>query len=141
MSTEGSTCPWIASDRVEGTAVYGPDKERMGSIKRLMIDNTTGYVAYADLNFGGFLGIGNHHYPIPWSLLRYDTDLGGYRTDVSGNRLRGSPKHGSEDYDWSAKRAKLDDYYNDEVIESTVSHSFPAAVKRFGSKLRSWSAR
>ena len=58
MSTEGSTCPWIASDRVEGTAVYGPDKERMGSIKRLMIDNTTGYVAYADLNFGGFLGIG-----------------------------------------------------------------------------------
>ena len=30
MSTEGSSCPWIASDRVEGTAVYGPDKERIG---------------------------------------------------------------------------------------------------------------
>ena len=107
-----------------------------------MIDNTTGYVAYADLNFGGFLGVGKHHYPIPWSLLRYDAELGGYRTDVSGNRLKGAPKHGSEYYDWSAKRFKLDDYYNDEVIdESMLSRSFPEAAKRFASKLRSWSAR
>ena len=109
--------PLIASDKVSGTAVYGPDKERMGSIERLMIDKTSGQVAYAVLSFGGFLGIGDDHYPVPWNTLRYDTDLGGYRTLISGNRLKGAPKHGTEIiFDWSARHAQLDDYYNDFVI-------------------------
>jgi hypothetical protein len=92
MATEGSAGPLIASDKVSGTAVYGPDKERMGSIERVMIDKTSGQVAYAVLSFGGFLGIGDDHYPVPWNTLRYDTDLGGYRTLISGNRLKGAPE-------------------------------------------------
>ena len=51
------------------------------------------------------------------SSRRYDTDLGGYRTLISGNRLKGAPKHGTETiFDWSARHAQLDDYYNDFVI-------------------------
>ena len=34
------------------------------------------------LSFGGFLGIGDDHYPLPWQSLKYDTNLGGYRTGV-----------------------------------------------------------
>lgn len=49
-------------------------------------------------------------------LLRYDSELDGYRSDISGNRLKGAPKHGSELFDWTARRAELDDDYNDEVI-------------------------
>ena len=37
------------------------------------------------LSFGGFLGIGDDHYPLPWQSLKYDTNLGGYRT---GERMK-----------------------------------------------------
>ncbi len=70
----------IGSDKVEGTAVYGANDTKIGSIERVMIDKMTGKVSYAVLSFGGFLGIGDDHYPLPWQSLKYDTNLGGYRT-------------------------------------------------------------
>jgi hypothetical protein len=116
MSIEGSTGNLTASDKESGKAVYGAENKKIGSIDCVMIDKTNGEIAYAVLSFGGFLGIGNDHYPVPWKLLRYDSGLDGYRSDISGSRLKGAPKHGSELFDWSARRAELDDYYNDEVI-------------------------
>ena len=68
----------IGSDKVEGTAVYGRGQTKIGSIERVMIDKQTGKVSYAVLSFGGFLGIGDDHYPLPWQSLKYDTNLGGY---------------------------------------------------------------
>ena len=73
----------IASDRVEGTAVYGADQQKIGSIERVMIDKLSGKVAYAVLSYGGFLGIGDDHYPTPWSSLKYDTSLGGYLIGIT----------------------------------------------------------
>ena len=70
----------IGSDKVEGTAVYGADSEKIGTIERVMIDKVSGKVSYAVLGFGGFLGIGHDHYPLPWQSLKYDTRLGGYVT-------------------------------------------------------------
>jgi hypothetical protein len=90
----------IGSDKVEGTAVYGPDSNKIGSIERVMIDKTSGKVSYAVLGFGGFLGIGNDHYPLPWQSLKYDTRLGGYVTGVTEQQLRGAPKYGN-DNDWN----------------------------------------
>ena len=57
------TISLIASDKVEGTAVYGPDGDKIGRIENLMIDKRSGHVAYAVLSFGGFLGMGTDHYP------------------------------------------------------------------------------
>ena len=119
MSIEGraNNSNLTESDKESGKAVYGADNKKIGSIEKVMIDKTSGEIAYAVLSFGGFLGIGSDHYPVPWKVLRYDSELGGYRSDISENRLKGAPKHGSEYYDWSAHRATLDDYYNDEVIK------------------------
>ena len=75
--------PLIESDRVEGTTVYDPNGNNIGSIKRLMIEKVSGRVAYAVLSFGGFLGIGDEEHAIPWSKLVYDPNLGGYRTDIT----------------------------------------------------------
>jgi hypothetical protein len=50
--------PLIESDRVEGTTVYDPSGNNIGSIKRLMIEKISGRVAYAVMSFGGFLGMG-----------------------------------------------------------------------------------
>ena len=48
--------PLIESDRLEGTTVYDPQGNNIGTIKRLMIEKVSGRVAYAVMSFGGFLG-------------------------------------------------------------------------------------
>src|SRR6266853_6212981 len=80
----------IGSDKVEGTAVYGADDSKIGSIERVMIDKISGKVSYAVLGFGGFLGIGDDHYPLPWRSLKYDTSLGGCITGVTLKQLEGA---------------------------------------------------
>ena len=105
----------ISSDKVDGTAVYSNGNEKVGSIKCVMIDKTSGHVSYAVLSFGGFLGIGENLYPLPWNILKYDTKLGGYKTGLSADRLKGAPKYGESEmiWDWSdpAKGKMVDDYY------------------------------
>jgi hypothetical protein len=48
-----------------------------------MIDKVSGRVAFAVMSFGGFLGLGHSHYPLPWGALAYDTGLDGYKTNVT----------------------------------------------------------
>ncbi|MBE9603429.1 PRC-barrel domain-containing protein [Acetobacteraceae bacterium H6797] len=87
------TTSLISSDKVEGTSVYDPAGNKLGSIHSVMIGKMDGKVAYAVLSFGGFLGMGTDHYPIPWERLRYDTRLDGYVTDLSKAQLEGAPKY------------------------------------------------
>jgi hypothetical protein len=104
----------IGSDKVEGTAVYGANDTKIGSIERVMIDKLTGKVSYAVLSFGGFLGIGDDHYPLPWQSLKYDTNLGGYRTGITETQLKGAPKYSNDNaWNWSdpAKTRSVNDYY------------------------------
>jgi hypothetical protein len=109
----------IGSDKVQGTAVYGADDNKIGSIERVMIDKASGKVSYAVLGFGGFLGLGNDHYPLPWQSLKYDTRLGGYVTGVTEKQLRGAPKFGEDrEWDWTdaARNRALDDYYGVPIV-------------------------
>ena len=111
---EKETGNLIGSDKVEGTAVYGADDSKIGSIERVMIDKTSGRISYAVLGFGGFLGIGNDHYPLPWQSLKYDTNLGGYRTGVTETQLRGAPKYGNDnDWNWgvTTRTRAVNEYY------------------------------
>lgn len=103
----------IASDKVEGTKVYGSDNKHIGSIERVIIEKRSGRVAYAVLGFGGFLGVGEDHYPLPWAKLTYDENLGGYRTDVTRDQVERAPKYrGDEEYDWNEENGRrVYDYY------------------------------
>jgi hypothetical protein len=106
--------PLIESDRVEGTTVYDPSGNNIGSIKRLMIEKISGRVAYAMLSFGGFLGMGTEEHAIPWKKLTYDTSLGGYRTDITEEQLRGAPAFSRDrNFDWSerSREQELHRYY------------------------------
>jgi hypothetical protein len=108
------TASLIGSDKVEGTNVYRSNGENIGSIERIMIDKLSGKVAYAVMSFGGFLGMGHEHYPVPWSLLTYNTKLGGYEVNISDDQLRGAPGYtGDNNWDWDdRKRAQqVYDYY------------------------------
>ena len=115
MVTEArETGSLIGSDKVEGTAVYGANDTKIGSIERVMIDKLSGKVSYAVLSFGGFLGIGDDHYPLPWQSLKYDTNLGGYRTGITESQLKGAPKYSNGNaWNWDdpARARSVNDYY------------------------------
>ncbi len=103
----------IASDKVEGTAVYDMEGRHIGKIERVMLDKRSGQVAYAVLTFGGFLGMGKDYYPLPWASLTYNEDLGGYEIDISEEQIKGAPKYAEDTWDWASQDAarRLHDYY------------------------------
>ncbi len=108
------TVSLIGSDKVEGTAVYGADDRKIGSVQRVMIDKVSGKVAYAVVSFGGFLGMGEDYYPMPWQSLKYDTRVDGYRAAVTQEQLKGAPKYSqSQSWDWSNREndRRVYDYY------------------------------
>lgn len=111
---QSETSTLIGSDKVEGTSVFGVDGDKIGSIERVMIDKVNGRVSYAVLGFGGFLGLGSDHYPLPWQSLKYDTRLGGYVTGITADQLRGAPHYGeSSEWNWSdaARVRAVNAYY------------------------------
>ena len=113
LKSRETTHSLIGSDKVDGTAVYGPDQEKIGSIERVMIDKISGKVAYAVLSFGGFLGMGEDYYPVPWSTLKYDTNLGGYRVNLTKDQLEKAPRYSeSQGWNWSRENdRRVYDYY------------------------------
>ena len=104
----------IASNKVEGTAVYNRQGERLGEVYNFMVDKRSGQVAYAVLSFGGFLGMGQSYHPLPWKVLTYDTGKGGYVVDLDKTRLQNAPSYtASETPNWSDPTygRRIDDYY------------------------------
>ena len=103
----------IGSDKVEGTAVYRSNGDKVGTIARVMIDKLNGKVAYAVMSFGGFMGIGEDYYPLPWSLLTYNPRLEGYEVNVGEEQLKGAPRYSAhETWDWNRSGQAIDEYYH-----------------------------
>jgi sporulation protein YlmC with PRC-barrel domain len=104
----------IAASKVEGTAVMNTAGEKLGSIENVMIDKLTGKVAYAVMSFGGFLGIGDRHHPLPWNVLKYDTNLDGYVVNLDKKMLEGAPTYETDErVDWADREwaRRVHDYY------------------------------
>lgn len=89
----------ISSEDVQGTDVYSPNRDKVGSIDHLVIDKKSGKIVYAVMSFGGFLGLGHSHYPLPWNALRYDTAAGGFVTNVTESQLRDAPAFSDDSWD------------------------------------------
>lgn len=99
----------ISSDKVEGTSVYDASGDKIGEIDHLMIDRMSGMVRYAIMTFGGFLGLGEGEYPLPWKTFRYDTNLGGYVANVTEEQLQNAPEFTEDswsDRDWETRLHK-----------------------------------
>jgi sporulation protein YlmC with PRC-barrel domain len=62
----------LAADTLTGNTVVNDKQEDLGKIEHLMIDLENGRIAYAVLSFGGFLGMGDKLFAIPWSALTVD---------------------------------------------------------------------
>jgi hypothetical protein len=93
--------------------VYGADQKKIGKLERVMIDKISGKVAYAVLSFGGFLGMGEDYYPVPWATLKYDPSLGGYLVNLTRDKLDKAPKYTqSTGWNWTRENdQRVYDYY------------------------------
>ena len=108
------TAELIASNKVEGTAVYDRNDDRLGTIYNFMVDKMNGQVEYAVLSFGGLFGLGTEYYPLPWDRLTYNEELGGYRVDLVKEDLEEAPRYSAEQepaYD-RAYGERIDTFYD-----------------------------
>lgn len=74
-----------------GDDVYNRQDENLGDIKEIMLDMNSGRVKYAVLSFGGFLGIADKLFAVPWNALTLDTVNKRFVLDVPKNRLKSAP--------------------------------------------------
>lgn len=99
----------IASNKVEGTAVYNRSGEKIGSIHNFMVEKISGKVEYAVLTAGGGLLGSARYYPLPWDVLTYSTERGGYVVDFEPGRLEGAPSYQGDE------RPRFDSDYDERV--------------------------
>lgn len=88
-----SSHPLILSSRVTGTPVYDRAGTRLGHVDDLSIEKASGRTIYAIMSFGGFLGIGEKFHPVPWSLLDYDLERGGFTVPIEPAALKDAPNY------------------------------------------------
>jgi sporulation protein YlmC with PRC-barrel domain len=79
-----------ASDLI-GMTVHGPDGKKLGDIKDLVIDPEEGGVEYAVLEFGGFAGVGDKYFAVPWEALQLDQTNKKLSLDVHKKDLKNAP--------------------------------------------------
>jgi sporulation protein YlmC with PRC-barrel domain len=92
--TTGSAGPGpslMGADTLLGDGVVNAANEDLGDIKEIMLDMNTGQVAYAVLAFGGFLGMGEKLFAVPWQALHLDTVNKRFVLDVEKERLQNAP--------------------------------------------------
>lgn len=59
----------LQATTVLGNKVFNSAGEQLGNLKELVIDLEDGRIAYVVLSFGGFLGMGDKLFAIPWEAL------------------------------------------------------------------------
>ena len=88
----------IASDRVEGTSVFGLDRKKVGHVHNFMVNKRTGQVAHVIVSDGGFFGLGGTRFVlVPWQDLTYDPELGGYISHISKEMMHENGRISAED--------------------------------------------
>ncbi len=90
-STDGPGPRLMLASTLEGNDVTNRAGEKLGTVDEIMLDVPMGRVAYAVLSTGGFLGMGDRLFAIPWAALTLDTDNKCFILDVSKDRLEQAP--------------------------------------------------
>lgn len=114
LAREG-TRELISSEKVDGTAVFDRTGEKLGSIHHFMVGKRAGKVRFAVMSFGGLFGMGEDYYPLPWTSLTYDTELDGYKVNLTKDQLdKDKAPHFARDKEPEWNRdfdQRIDSYY------------------------------
>lgn len=81
----------MGANTLIGNDIYSQNEEDLGDIKEIMLDISTGKVCYAVLSYGGFLGMGEKLFAVPWEALKLDTENKRYVLNVDSTKLDSAP--------------------------------------------------
>ena len=111
--------PLVCADRVQGKDVYNRQGDKLGSVKDIYIDKTSGKVEFATLAYGGVLGAGQKFRPLPWAALDFDLDRGGFVVDLDKAVLETAPSYDADELEqdtgWGAA---VSDFYRNRPMET-----------------------
>ncbi len=116
----------MGADTLVGNDVYNHKNESLGSIKEIMLDMRDGHVGYAVLSFGGFLGMGEKLFAVPWTALVLDTKNKRFVLNVERARLSDAPGFNKEQWPNMADQAwasQIHSYYGTEPYRSSVDRA------------------
>ncbi len=88
----------MGADTLMGNDVYNPGGDDLGDVKEIMLDMHSGRVTYAVLSFGGFLGMGEKLFAVPWSALKLDTVNKRFTLDIDKSCLENAPGFDKDDW-------------------------------------------
>jgi sporulation protein YlmC with PRC-barrel domain len=97
MPTVSGHTTAILASKVKGTPVYNSQGDKIGTVEDVVLDKLSNNIMFAVLGSGGVLGVGEKYRPIPWSVLDYDPQKGGYVVPVDRARLEKAPAYRMED--------------------------------------------
>jgi sporulation protein YlmC with PRC-barrel domain len=105
----------MSAGTLKGDRVRNPAGEDLGKIEEIMIDIPTGRVAYAVLSFGGFLGMGDKLFAIPWEALTLDEREHQFVLNVGRKQLENAPGFNKDNWPDMADRTwgtEVHSFYN-----------------------------
>lgn len=125
-STSRENPDFLSADKIKGDKVVNSAGEHLGKIEELMIDYQDGRVAYAVLSFGGFLGIGNKIFGIPWQALSLRQSEDTFLLDIPKDVLKKAEGFDKDNWpitnrEWLANMYKFygyQPYWRTEIVEN-----------------------
>ena len=91
MPTSSGHTTAILASKVKGTNVYNSSGDKIGHVEDVVLDKKSDQIMFAALGFGGVLGMGEKYAPVPWSMLDYQPDKGGYVIPMSEDMIKKAP--------------------------------------------------
>lgn len=114
----------LSASSIIGDEVANHQEENLGSISDIMLDTQSGEIRYAVLSAGGFLGIGDKLFAIPWEALQLDTAEHRFLLDVDAERLKNAPGFDKDNWPDMADPTWVDSvhsYYGSSSYGSSTS--------------------
>lgn len=90
----------MSASTLTGDQVRSPEGDKLGHLEEIVIDLEAGRVAYAVLASGGYLGLGDKYFAVPWEMLTVDTENKEVIADLSKEVLEQAP--GFDKDNWPA---------------------------------------
>lgn len=83
----------VSTKEVIGVSVKNNKKDDLGKIEEIVLDKNAGEVRYLVLSFGGFLGVGDKLFAIPWDAVHYDDNQDAFilRVNIDKEKLKQAP--------------------------------------------------
>lgn len=94
----------LKASEVIGYSVQNPQGQELGKIEELVIDPQSGQVVYAALSTGGFLGMGDKLFAVPWEAMKLIPEQQSFSLDVAKETLENAPGFDKEDWPKTSNR-------------------------------------